>query len=97
MPTLSYFAISAGVPQGLGGSNVASGIEQLKEAVTPARYSVISHPLYRRLDCLTAVQTFMRHHVFAVGDFMSLLKSLQRSLTCVQVPWVPRGPQAAVG
>jgi hypothetical protein len=72
-------------------SGTSSGVEKLKEAVEPARQRVIGHPLYHRLDDLAAVQTFMRHHVFAVWDFMSLLKSLQRSLTCVQVPWVPTG------
>jgi hypothetical protein len=70
-------------------SGASSGVEKLKEAVEPARRSVVDHPLYRRLDDLAAVRIFMRHHVFAVWDFMSLLKSLQRSLTCVQVPWVP--------
>jgi hypothetical protein len=73
-------------------SGASSGVEQLKEAVGPARQRVIDHPLYRALDDLASVQTFMRHHVFAVWDFMSLLKSLQRSLTCVQIPWVPTGP-----
>jgi len=66
-------------------------VEKLKEAVEPARRRVIDHPLYHRLDDLAAVRTFMQHHGFAVWDFMSLLKSLQRSLTCVQVPWVPTG------
>ena len=69
-----------------------AGVEQLKQAVSPARDAVISHPMYRKLDGLAAVRTFMQHHVFAVWDFMSLLKSLQRELTCVQVPWVPSGP-----
>jgi hypothetical protein len=70
-------------------SGASSGVEKLRDAVEPARRNVVEHPLYRRLDDLAAVRVFMRHHVFAVWDFMSLLKSLQRSLTCVQVPWVP--------
>lgn len=67
-------------------------IEQLKSAVEPARRQVIDHAIYRNLDSLDAVVTFMEHHVFAVWDFMSLLKVLQRQLTCVQTPWVPTGP-----
>ncbi len=66
-----------------------SGIEQLKESVEPARQVVVDHLLYAHLNTLEAVQTFMGYHVFAVWDFMSLLKDLQRHLTCVDVPWVP--------
>ncbi|MFJ9821222.1 DUF3050 domain-containing protein [Streptomyces sp. NPDC101151] len=68
------------------------GIERLEDAIEPARQKVISHPLYQQLNTVGAVVTFMEHHAFAVWDFMSLLKSLQRSLTCVEVPWVPSGP-----
>jgi hypothetical protein len=68
------------------------GIEQLKARITPARERVVSHPLYSALDTHEAITTFMEHHVYAVWDFMSLLKSLQRQLTCVELPWVPTGP-----
>ncbi|WP_433086186.1 DUF3050 domain-containing protein [Dactylosporangium sp. CA-052675] len=68
------------------------GIDRLEELIAGAREDVVTHPIYARLDDLRAVRTFLEHHVYAVWDFMSLLKSLQRNLTCVEVPWIPTGP-----
>src|ERR1700719_1600954 len=68
------------------------GIDRLEEQISEARRAVIEHPVYAALTSPYAIRTFMEHHVFAVWDFMSLLKSLQRNLTCVEVPWVPTGP-----
>jgi hypothetical protein len=71
------------------------GIEMIRSAITPARDEVTRHPIYQGLRDERDLITFMEHHVFAVWDFMSLLKSLQRRLTCVDVPWVPAGPSAS--
>jgi hypothetical protein len=73
-------------------TNTHPGIKELEKAVDVARNRVVGHPLYANLDTFGAVVTFLEHHVFAVWDFMSLLKSLQRNLTCVDVPWIPTGP-----
>jgi len=66
----------------------------ISTAIEPLRVKLLEHPLYARLQTLENLQVFMGHHVFAVWDFMSLLKALQRQLTCINVPWVPQGDPA---
>ena len=67
------------------------GIQQLKAAIEPSRAQLLQHPVYHQIQTLAELQKFAEVHVFAVWDFMSLLKSLQQKLTCVQTPWVPVG------
>src|SRR5215218_2785027 len=66
-------------------------INHIQKAIEPLRQTLLNHPAYSHIQTLTELNIFMEHHIFAVWDFMSLLKALQRELTCVEVPWVPRG------
>lgn len=71
--------------------SVLNKISELKKYIAPTREKLLAHPLYAKIQSLQDVQTFSRFHVFAVWDFMSLLKSLQNHLTCTTIPWHPKG------
>jgi hypothetical protein len=66
-------------------------VQHLKSAIEPVRINLLAHPVYSQIQDLQGLQRFSETHVFAVWDFMSLLKSLQIGLTSVTLPWVPVG------
>ncbi len=69
-------------------------LRALLEAVAPYLEAVERHPLYSELTSLERLRRFQQYHVFAVWDFMCLLKALQQQLTCPTVPWLPVGDPA---
>lgn len=64
-------------------------LHQLKNALTTGREALLNHDLYQEIDQLESLRLFMEHHVFAVWDFMSLLKALQQKMCCTDIPWLP--------
>src|SRR5258708_25375376 len=64
-------------------------LQHIQESLTPLKAALLNHPIYQEIDRLDSLRLFMEHHAFAVWDFMSLLKALQRRLCCVEVPWLP--------
>ena len=68
-----------------------ANIQKIREVINPLRDQIINHKVYSVIKDLNHLNIFMKYHVFAVWDFMSLLKSLQNNLTCTKVPWFPTG------
>ncbi|QJP33472.1 DUF3050 domain-containing protein [Nonlabens sp. Ci31] len=59
--------------------------------ISDVRKRLLHHELYSQIKTDQDLRTFMSSHVYAVWDFMSLLKALQNSLTCTSTPWMPKG------
>ena len=66
-------------------------INLLNSNLTKYRQEIVNHPLYKKLNSVEDIAVMMEHHVYAVWDFMSLLKALQSLLTCTTSPWKPVG------
>ena len=79
MPTLTDVPLSDAHP---------TDLKELRERL-------LNHSLYSSVRSAESLRIFMREHIFAVWDFMSLLKRLQRIVTCCEVPWMP-SPDASL-
>ncbi len=66
-------------------------LERINKNCEPLRNQIINHKVYAVINDLDDLKIFMQYHIFAVWDFMSLLKALQNNLTCTSVPWFPKG------
>jgi Protein of unknown function (DUF3050) len=71
-------------------------LSALNSEIEPLRQQLLQHPVYRAVNSVRRLQLFMEQHVFAVWDFMSLLKALQRTHTCMTLPWMPKGSRRLV-
>jgi hypothetical protein len=70
---------------------MAAELQKIQEALSPVKEEIVQHQVYKVINSIEDLQIFMRFHVYAVWDFMSLLKALQINLTCTTLPWFPVG------
>ncbi len=70
---------------------ISERLSTIQKNLLPLRSKLLLHPVYEGIQSLEDFKVFMEYHVFAVWDFMSQLKALQQKLSCVSLPWVPKG------
>ncbi len=63
----------------------------IHQKIEPLKKQLLNHGLYNEIRTLEDLHCFTENHVYAVWDFMSLLKALQNTLTCTETPWMPVG------
>ena len=62
-------------------------IQQINNYIKEEREQLLNHSLYKKIKTINDLHKFLEVHVYAVWDFMSLLKALQQKLTCTTTPW----------
>ncbi len=64
-------------------------INSINNKIQTQKDLLLQHSLYKNIKSINDLNCFLESHVYAVWDFMSLLKSLQAKLTCTSTPWFP--------
>ena len=62
-------------------------IKQINQSISHQKEQLLHHSLYDKVKTIDDLYSFLENHVYAVWDFMSLLKALQSKLTCTTTPW----------
>lgn len=65
-------------------------IKYIEIELKALRDKINAHSMYSAMSSIEDIKLFMETHVFAVWDFMSLLKALQQQLTNTNTPWTPK-------
>jgi hypothetical protein len=86
LETGSFFIFTKKIPP--------MNIETINNSIQPQKELLLQHSLYKKVKTIEDLQCFLENHVYAVWDFMSLLKALQAKLTCTTTPWfATKNPQ----
>ena len=64
-------------------------MNKIAQNLEPLKSKLKNHNLYNIINTPEDLKIFCESHVFAVWDFMSLLKKLQIELTSTSIPWMP--------
>ena len=62
-------------------------IATINRRIQPQKEQLLQHSLYDKVKTIEDLNSFLESHIYAVWDFMSLLKALQAKLTCTTTPW----------
>jgi hypothetical protein len=62
-------------------------IKTINDSILSQKELLLQHSLYEKVKTIDDLHAFLENHVYAVWDFMSLLKALQSKLTCTTTPW----------
>ena len=66
-------------------------VETINQNIQNYKNQLLKHSLYEKVKNIDDLHCFLENHIYAVWDFMSLLKALQNKLTCTTTPWLPVG------
>jgi hypothetical protein len=66
-------------------------IQEINQSISKQKNQLLNHSLYEKVKTINDLKCFLENHIYAVWDFMSLLKALQNKLTCTTTPWLPAG------
>ena len=64
-------------------------IQTINNNIQEYKNQLLTHSLYEKVKTIDDLHCFLENHIYAVWDFMSLLKALQNKLTCTTTPWLP--------